>query len=363
MKAFRIPFFLFLCHGFPIMVGGQPDLYTIAVIPDPQFYDSFYPGLMEEQAFWACTCAHDPTMNVMFVAHLGDVVHRGNQYKHDWENARRAMHSIQACHVRGDTLPHGVLPGNHDIDESSPDPYQYYVETFPLAAYEGKRWFGASYSGVDMKSSYQLVSDPYASRDFLFVHIEYLRGDHLGLLQWVSALLDRYAERTAILVTHFAASDCVDALAPHMAELVVQHCNVMFLLGGHVFRCGGERAIAVRNQCNRTAWVLVSNYQARDRGGNGWLRYYTFYPHEDKVCAYTYSPSLRAFEHDENSFFSLDLGRDMALGPGCTPVHECSSHYAAPGFVLAAVWIASFSVFLIYFLMLVFPHLVVGVWV
>jgi hypothetical protein len=41
-------------------------------------------------------------------------------------------------------------------------------------------------------------------------------------------------------------------------------------------------------------------------GGDGWLRYMTFKPSENKIYVYTYSPKLGQFETDANSQFVLD---------------------------------------------------------
>ena len=36
---------------------------------------------------------------------------------------------------------------------------------------------------------------------------------------------------------------------------------------------------------------MLTDYQSRANGGDGWLRYYTFKPSENKIYAYTYSPT------------------------------------------------------------------------
>ena len=50
---------------------------------------------------------------------------------------------------------------------------------------------------------------------------------------------------------------------------------------------------------------ILSDYQDRANGGNGWLRYYTFKPSTNTVQATTYSPTLNAFETDANSSFTF----------------------------------------------------------
>ena len=54
----------------------------------------------------------------------------------------------------------------------------------------------------------------------------------------------------------------------------------------------------------------MADYQARERGGDGWLRYYTFEPDEAEIEAYTYSvpgsgSDAGRFEIDEGSRFTL----------------------------------------------------------
>jgi VCBS repeat-containing protein len=59
------------------------------------------------------------------------------------------------------------------------------------------------------------------------------------------------------------------------------------------------------------------DYQSRANGGDGWLRYFTFKPSENRIYAYTYSPTrnngLGEFETDDSSQFVLDY--DMQGAP------------------------------------------------
>jgi hypothetical protein len=54
---------------------------------------------------------------------------------------------------------------------------------------------------------------------------------------------------------------------------------------------------------------LLANYQDRPNGGDGWLRYYTFRPGNDRIAASTYSVTLRngkgQMERDAESRFRL----------------------------------------------------------
>ena len=162
--------------------------YTIAVIPDTQYYSSYYEESFFEQTFWACQCSHELNLNIVFVTQLGDLVNRKNRFPHDWSNAGNAIESLMKCN-----LPHGILPGNHDVEYGGEDPYHYYMKTFPLKNYKQAKnpWFGESFNNIDMRNSYQffdvLPSLPYTSllhkkmkaNPYLFLHLEYLPSSNV----------------------------------------------------------------------------------------------------------------------------------------------------------------------------------------
>jgi VCBS repeat-containing protein len=64
------------------------------------------------------------------------------------------------------------------------------------------------------------------------------------------------------------------------------------------------------NACGRPVHQLLSNYQRRQNGGDGWLRYMTFTPADNKIYVYTFSPTRNdgqgQFETDADSEFALD---------------------------------------------------------
>ncbi len=330
----------------------QQPYFTIVVLPDTQFYSSFYEETFQEQTFWACQCASK--LNIKFVSHLGDIVHRKNKYPHDWANARRAIKNLIDC-----KLPFGILPGNHDADygdkNNKSDPYLYFHKNFPLSNYDKYNWFGKSYNNFDMRNTYQLIDDTH-----IFIHLEYLSSlsssDRKKIIDWTFDILrNQYPNRIALLSTHHAASDCTDHIKRDIKNLLYENCNLKFVFGGHVFHCGGERTISLKNKCGQLSYIFVSNYQDRTRGGNSWLRYYTFDNDNNKLCVYTFSPYDKKFELDDNSYFSINLTNMSLISDGCSLSNRtCQSHYASPGFVLASVWIASANILFLYFLILIY---------
>jgi hypothetical protein len=68
----------------------------------------------------------------------------------------------------------------------------------------------------------------------------------------------------------------------------------------------GEGRRTDLNDCGMPVHQVLMDYQSRANGGDGWLRYFTFKPSENKIYAYTYSPTRSAFEIDDSSQFVLD---------------------------------------------------------
>ena len=78
-----------------------------------------------------------------------------------------------------------------------------------------------------------------------------------------------------------------------------------------------------RHQLLRAAGAaILSDYQDRGRGGDGWLRYYTFDPGADEIRAVTYSPFLGQFETDADSAFSLPYDMKAPAGPRPSARHR-----------------------------------------
>ena len=65
----------------------------------------------------------------------------------------------------------------------------------------------------------------------------------------------------------------------------------------------------------RTVYSLLSDYQGRSRGGDGWLRIMRFSPARNEITVQTFSPFVDggrgSFETDESSQFvlSYDMSR------------------------------------------------------
>ena len=78
------------------------------------------------------------------------------------------------------------------------------------------------------------------------------------------------------------------------------------MLSGHEHNGNaGEARRTDNNSCGQPVQQIMTDYQDRANGGDGWLRYYTFNPAAGTMTATTYSPKLGIFETDADSAFTL----------------------------------------------------------
>lgn len=280
------------------------DHFTIAVLPDTQYYSESYPAIFDQQTQWIADNAKSD--NIIFVSQLGDLV---DVYNSDsqWENAHDSMAIIRATGI-----PYSVVPGNHDLGTGSSNPAAHYDAYFPASSFAGYSWYGGHYPDSSDASNYELFTA--MGQKFIVLN---LVCDSTMLAQatgWANSVLDQYSDRKAIVVAHgyiddkgaYLDADSVSGTAT-WNNVVKLHSNVVAVLCGHY---SGEYDGAVTGQNGNTIYNLLTDYQSEPYGGTGWLRLYEFYPLENKIEAFTYSPSLDQYQTDANSQFDLSLAQD-----------------------------------------------------
>jgi subtilase family serine protease len=308
--------------GGRVPVGSTPD-FTIVAIPDTQHYvdDPVEAATFTAQTQWIV--ANQASKNIAFVTHLGDVVEHDDTVPIEWARADTSLAVLEAGLMKW-----GLAPGNHDLTSSSVG--LYYDMYFPVSRFAGYSWYGG-YMGQDPvtdpvdrqnKNNYQLFS--VGGLDFIILHLEYDLPTYS--VAWADRILKQYPHRRAIISTHVflhnsGSRPSVVTTRPEgtpaeavWQQLIGSNCNVFMILNGHY---DGEANRTDRNACGQPVHQIVSDYQQRTNGGDGWLRYMTFKPAENKVYVYTYSPTLNGgaglFETDANSQFVLDYNMQGAV--------------------------------------------------
>jgi PKD repeat protein len=296
--------------------------FTFMVLPDTQNYTSAAANrpIMGRQTQWIVDSR--ARLNTAFVAQVGDLVGVETNAT-QWQAASGAMATLDAAGV-----PNAVLPGNHDLNLAT-GAGTLYQQYFPVSRYAGASWNSATASYGGYLGQNQFGADPVdrqnldsynlftaGGMDFLLLNLEFNTPDYV--INWAKKVLAAYPNRRAIVSTH-SYVDVSGGLSAQMdrgdggnspaqlwSKLIAPSCSIFLVVSGH-FHAGdlSEARRTDTNACGGTVQEVLSDYQERINGGNGWLRYYTFKPSTNEIRAVTYSPTLDAFETDADSAFTM----------------------------------------------------------
>ncbi|TDU70934.1 calcineurin-like phosphoesterase family protein [Prosthecobacter fusiformis] len=297
--------------------AAPKDSFTIAVIPDTQWYigkgtkktpDSTDPvvtnAVFENHVNWIT--ANIQKQNIVFVSHVGDIVDRSNPQ--EWEVARRCMDRLHGV------IPYSVTVGNHDMKGSGDS--SLFQKYFGAERFRDFAWYGGPFEPArptpefsgNNANSHQLFSA--GGMDFIHISLECNAPD--DVLAWADALLTQYATRRAIITTHMDlgvlehpkteegfVKDPKGRMnwtknhgsrgntAQQMWEkLYRKHANLGFIFCGDQSRCTALKLDTVGDHGN-TVHAFLSDYTS-----SGPMRLYRFLPAEDRVQVITYDTTL-----------------------------------------------------------------------
>jgi len=279
-------------------------------LPDTQYYTSSLnggsPAIFNSQTQWIVD--NTAGRNIVFVSQLGDCTEHGDQYELEWQNADTAFKTIEnpvTTHKQYG-MPYGIAPGNHDQSPIG-DPNgttTFYNQYFGMTRFQGRDYYGGHY-GSNNDNHYELFSA--SGLDFIVIHLEYDPSANPAVLAWADSLLKTYSNRRGIVVSHYIINGGFNASFGTQGQAIYNalknNPNLFLMLSGHVpSPVEGQRQDTYNGH---TVYSLMSDYQARTNGGNGWLRIMTFSPANNTIHVQTYSPWLNQFETDADSEFTL----------------------------------------------------------
>ena len=282
--------------------------FTIIGLPDTQYYTGHLfggtPEIFQAQTQWIVD--NKDSLNIVFVAHLGDVVEFGFR-EIEWRRADEAMRILEDPQTTGlvDGIPFGLVLGNHDL------PSQLYNRYFGIERFSGRDYYGGHY-GRDNDNHFTLFSS--GDLNLIAIFFEYTIQSGSPVLAWADSLLDVYSNRRAIIVHHSAAigqGHPPDDKGEIIYEALKRHSGFFLLLCGHWGQEEWRGQVTFEGQ---TVYSLLSDYQTRNRGGDGWLRIMEFQPDHNLIWVKTYSPTLDRFETDESSQFTLPYDMQSPTG-------------------------------------------------
>ncbi len=291
--------------------------FTIIVLPDTQNYVSYMNDDMPEtftaQTEWIAK--NRESLNIVFVTHLGDLVARGDGNEAEWVAAEQAMGLLEDPATTGmsEGIPYGIALGNHDQSRAENGEWttNEYNRRFGIDRFADRSYYGGHY-GEDNDNNFQLFSG--GDHDFVLIHLEFAREPSPKVLAWADSVLSAHPDRYAFVSTHHMINPGnpgeFGRQGVEIYEALKHHPNLFMLLGAHVPRDDGEGQ-RVDTFNGVTVHSLLSNYQAYDNGGNGWLRIMQFSPTNNSVSVRTYSPTINdgdgGYLSDESSEFELSV--------------------------------------------------------
>ena len=324
-------------YGRPVTTPDGPD-FTLIEIPDTQFYSGGLnggaPWMFSAQTRWIAR--QRAARNIAYVAHVGDIVQNedNNGDPVEWIVADSCMAHLEdpVATLLPEGIPFGAVPGNHDIQANGED--LFYNQYFGLDRFQSRGWYGGHF-GNDNSSWFHLFSA--SGLDFIVIGLKLEWFGDPAAIQWADSLLTAYADRRAILVSHYLLDPGPPVTFSTQGQMIYDalkgHDNLFLMLCGHFV----DEARRADTYADHTIHTVMANYQGRSVGGDGWLRIMEFSPARDQVRFRTYSPTRGQYESDADSSSQFTL--DLDLGGGDGAFHPIGTVHDVPaGATVSIPW-------------------------
>ena len=292
------------------------------MLPDTQYYTDIRhggtPAHFTAQTQWIAD--NKDSLNIVFVAHLGDVVQKGNTKEIPWMYADYSMSIIEDSLITNleDGIPYGIAVGNHDQgvgvgSVGEPGETELYNQYFGENRFLGRSYYGGHY-GTKNDQHYVLFSA--SGYDFIAIFFEYNTDPEESVLVWADSLLNTYSTRRAIIVSHYIIDAGIQGNWGTQGQAIYEGLNDnpnLFLM-----LCGHKSAEGIRQDSTingNIVYTLLSDYQYYPNGGNGFLRIMEFSPINNTIQVKTYSPTLNQYETKGSSQFTLIYDMQLLITP------------------------------------------------
>ncbi len=278
-----------------------PDSTMFAVLPDTQVYTLRFPGVFDSQTAWIARNAE--RLGIQRVFHLGDIVN--NNTDREWSRAAASMQLLDGL------VPVTLVPGNHDYGPSG-DASTRETRLNTYFAYDDaarEHTFGGAYEPGKLDNTYHLFEA--GGHPWIAVALEW--GPRDEVIGWANDIMTQHPDRLGIFVTHaylnnndrrydHTDSEHPQDFNPHeyatpggvndgeqlWQKLVRKHRFVM-TLSGHVVGDGTGYLASTTDRGN-VCHQMLSNYQMRELGGEGYMRLLELLPDGETLVVRTYSP-------------------------------------------------------------------------
>jgi hypothetical protein len=313
-----------LC-ALPALAQTTPGEFTIAALPDTQFYSKSYPQIFTAETQWIAD--HAAEFNIQLVVGLGDIVDGGGE-GYQWQNADLAYRILDG------KVPYMVVIGNHDYDRNNPAGRTAstvnYNSYFGPKRYTGKSWYKGQYPSGSNENFYGIFT--FGGKQYLILMLEVFPRN--SALSWAAAVMKNHPGIDTIVVTHaytYADSTRMDRCDGNSAaslgvaqdndgeqtweKFTSKYSNIRMVLNGHVVQGDGTGHRTDLGIYGNLVNQMLSDYQSWPNGGNGYFRLITVKPATNQVVVKTYSPYLNQWLTDSHNQFVLPY-KNIGLSSG-----------------------------------------------
>ncbi len=284
--------------------------FTIAVLPDTQFY-SRYATTDESEQFqrkygstpfaaqtkWIADNA--AAYNIPFVIHLGDVVDQVGK-PNQWRIADAAMKQLEAARI-----PYSILAGNHDVvtdyeyrgpwDQSSGTDAQRnlgaepYLQWFP----KSRAATQATFRERDSSGFHEAHVFKAHGVEFMVLSLSWRISD--PAIAWARDVIRRNPTLPVILSNHQLLNIDKDGVSPLETEygkmlwekLIRDTDQIFMTLNGHHH---GAAWLSKTNEFGNQVEEMVVDYQMDYQGGNALMRLYEIDFSANRIDVMSFSP-------------------------------------------------------------------------
>ncbi len=274
-----------------------------AVLPDTQVYALRYPGIFDSQTAWVARNAD--ALNIRYAFHLGDIVNNNTDL--EWERAASSMSLLD------DVVPYAMVPGNHDYGPSG-DASTREGGLNRFFAYDDaarQAGFGGAYESGKLDNTYHLFEA--GGHEWIVIALEW--GPRDEVVAWADQVMQQHPDRLGIFITHAYLNnnnrryDHTDIEHPQdfnpyeyktpggvndgeqLWDKLVRRHHFVLTLNGHVLG-DGTGYLASTSDRGSVVHQMLSNYQMRELGGEGYLRLLELLPDGRTLVVRSYSPLL-----------------------------------------------------------------------
>ncbi len=289
--------------GFPVAEAGA---FTMAVVPDTQFYAQKYPDIFHRQIQWIAD--NIKKYDIRFVMQMGDITETAADV--EWEVARAAFKRIDGL------VPYSLAPGNHDYGGrlqivAHRSPFSNY---FPVSHFKAMPTFGGVYDKTPEKTDNHFHKFEAGGRSWLVIALEF--GPRDDVLRWAGEVAAAHPQHSVIVITHAyiepkqnaligatagfggkVAPGSPDAINPPdvnmgvgiWKKLASKHANIAAVICGHACYSSHREDKAADGH---SVHGIVCDYQKDVNGGNGWMRLLQFMPDGKTIRSRDFSTEL-----------------------------------------------------------------------